>query len=311
LLSGIGAAFIYHLTDTRITTPEDIRRLNLDLIGSIPSINVRQLSKALKKKRGGELSPEEGHKVKRRLITHFSPKSPISEAYRSLRTTLLTRLDIPEGETPIVLVTSSTTQEGKSLTSANLAVTLAQTGRRILIIDADLRRPTAHKNFGLERNEGLSDVLAGRREALSVISSTDVENLHVMSAGPIPPNPAELLAGVGMRKLLDSLKSDFDFLLVDSPPVVPVTDPTVLAPLADAVLLVVRSATSHRREVGEALSRLASTGTIPTGVVLNDYDLKAIYGNYYYYHHYYNRYYYYGEGGQRLTKRSAKSDKKG
>jgi polysaccharide biosynthesis transport protein len=303
VLMGVGMAFIYHLTNTRIVTPEDLKRLHLDVMGSIPSINTRKLRKVLKKKRGGDLSTSESEKVNRRLITHFSPKSPISEAYRSLRTTLLTRLQEVKHEAPVVLVTSSTTQEGKSLTSANLAVTLAQTGRKTVVIDADLRRPTTHKNFSIERNEGLSDILMGRRDLASVITQTDVENLFVVSAGPIPPNPAELLAGSRMRELFQELREQFDFVLVDSPPIVPVTDPTVLAPFADAVLLVVRSAQSHRRELSEALSRLAGTGSTPTGMVLNDYNLKAIYGSYYYYHHYYNRYYYYGETGKKRSRR--------
>jgi len=302
LLLGVGISFIYHLFDTRIVTPEDLRRAGLQMLGAVPTINVRRLERALRHKAGHDLREEDVWKIKRKLITHFSPKSPISEAYRSLRTTLLMRLEQEKrgpqagsGLAPAIIVTSSTTQEGKSLTSANLAVTLAQTGRRTLVIDADMRRPTAHKNFGLERNIGLSGLLSGNQAAAGTVSDTDIENLYVLSAGPIPPNPAELLASDAMVRLVEWARREYDFVVIDTPPVVPVTDPTILSRLVDAVILVVRSNSSHRRELTEALNRLESSEGAVLGAVLNDYDLKRVYGSYYYYYHYYNRYYYYGD----------------
>jgi tyrosine-protein kinase Etk/Wzc len=290
------------LFDTRIVTPEDLRRAGLQMLGAVPTINVRRLERALRHKAGHDLREEDVWKIKRKLITHFSPKSPISEAYRSLRTTLLMRLEQEKrgpqagsGLAPAIIVTSSTTQEGKSLTSANLAVTLAQTGRRTLVIDADMRRPTAHKNFGLERNIGLSGLLSGSQTTAGTVSDTDIENLYVLSAGPIPPNPAELLASDAMVRLVEWARREYDFVVIDTPPVVPVTDPTILSRLVDAVILVVRSNSSHRRELSEALNRLESSEGAVLGAVLNDYDLKRVYGSYYYYYHYYNRYYYYGD----------------
>lgn len=312
VLLGVGAAFVYHLFDTRIVTPEDLRKAGLSLLGAVPTINVRRLERALRQQAGKGLREEDAWKVQRKLITHFSPKSPISEAYRSLRTTLLMHLEqsgarSTAGErAPAIIVTSSTTQEGKSLTSANLAVTLAQTGRRTLIIDADMRRPTAHKNFGLERNVGLSGVLAGNQTAVATISDTDIENLQVLSAGPIPPNPAELLASAAMGDLLAWARREYDFVIVDTPPVVPVTDPTILSRLVDAVVLVVRSNSSHHREVGEALSKLQQADCKVLGAVLNDYDIKRVYGSYYYYYHYYNRYYYYGDTAKGTRRRSTR-----
>jgi len=309
LLMGVGVSFVYHLFDTRIVTPEDLRKAGLSMLGAVPTINVRRLERALRHKGGRDLREEDVWKIQRKLITHFSPKSPISEAYRSLRTTLLMRMEQEKrgpapgsGLAPVIIITSSTTQEGKSLTSANLAVTLAQTGRRTLVVDADMRRPTAHKNFGLERNVGLSGVLTGNHDAATVVSDTDIENLFVLSAGPIPPNPAELLAGESMTRLVDWARRAYDFVVIDTPPVVPVTDPTILSRMVDAVLLVVRSNSSHRRELTEALSRLEHSEGAVLGAVLNDYDLKRVYGSYYYYYHYYNRYYYYGDqkrGGRR------------
>jgi capsular exopolysaccharide synthesis family protein len=302
LLLGVGVSIVYRSLDTRIVTPDDLRPMGLTLIGAVPTINIRKLEQALRAKEGTSLREEDAWKIQRKLITHFSPKSPISEAYRSLRTTMLMRLEQEKlappagsGRAPAVIVTSSTTQEGKSLTSANLAVALAQTGRRVLVIDADMRRPTAHKNFAIERSEGLSGVLSGQYEAERAISETDIEQLFVLSAGPIPSNPAELLAGERMVRLLDWARQNFEFVLIDTPPVVPVTDPTVLSRLVDAVLLVVRSNSSHRRELNEALSKLDHSDCHVMGFVLNDYNLKRVYGSYYYYYHYYNRYYYYGD----------------
>jgi len=320
LLLGVGVSFVYHLFDTRIVTPEDLRKAGLSMLGAVPTINVRRLERALRQKGGRDLREEDVWKIQRKLITHFSPKSPISEAYRSLRTTLLMRMEQERrgpapgsGQAPVIIITSSTTQEGKSLTSANLAVTLAQTGRRTLVVDADMRRPTAHKNFGLERNVGLSGVLTGNHDAATVVSDTDIENLFVLSAGPIPPNPAELLAGDSMTRLVEWARRAYDFVVIDTPPVVPVTDPTILSRMVDAVLLVVRSNSSHRRELTEALSRLEHSEGVVLGAVLNDYDLKRVYGSYYYYYHYYNRYYYYGdqkrghrEGAPRERRRRSK-----
>ena len=321
LVLGVGVAFVYHLFDTRIVTPDDLRRAGLHLLGAVPTINVRRLERALRQRSGQALREEDVWKVQRKLITHFSPKSPISEAYRSLRTTLLMRMEQEKrgpqpgsGLAPAVIVTSSTTQEGKSLTSANLAVTMAQTGRRTLVIDADMRRPTAHKNFGLERNIGLSGLLSGNHSAAGVVSDTDIENLFVLSAGPIPPNPAELLSGEAMGRLLDWARREYAFVVIDTPPVVPVTDPTILSRLVDAVVLVVRSNASHRREVSEALARLAHSDCWVLGAVLNDYDMKRVYGSYYYYYHYYNRYYYYGDqkrGRHKSARRSPQGSAKG
>jgi tyrosine-protein kinase Etk/Wzc len=316
LLLGVGASFIYHLFDTRIVTPEDLRKSGLQLLGAVPTINVRRLERALRVKSGQAMREEDVWKIKRKLITHFSPKSPISEAYRALRTALLMRLEQERrgpqpgsGLAPAVIVTSSTTQEGKSLTSANLAVTLAQTGRRTLVIDADMRRPTAHKNFGLERNVGLSGLLSGSQTAAATVSDTDIENLYVLSAGPIPPNPAELLASQAMADVVAWARREYDFIIIDTPPVVPVTDPTILTRLVDTVILVVRSNASHRRELTEAMSRLEHSECWVLGAVLNDYDLKRVYGSYYYYYHYYNRYYYYGDQ-KRGARRSSKQRRK-
>jgi capsular exopolysaccharide synthesis family protein len=296
---GVGITIIRHLMNTTIVTPEDLKQFNLHMVGSIPSINIRKLDRALKMRDSKKLSEGEKNKIKRRLITHFSPKSPISESYRTVRTSVFVDLErhgkIVDGQASVIMVTSSTTQEGKSLTSANLAVTIAQTGRKTLVIDADMRRPTAHKNFNLSREKGLSGILSGSYSAESAIIETDVENLEVISAGAIPSNPSELICSTAMPKLLEWARQNYDFVIVDTPPVVPVTDPSIISTLVDGVILIIRSASSRKREVTEALSRLMHTDANILGVILNDYDMKRVYGSYYYYYHYYNTYHYYGD----------------
>ena len=309
LLLGAAASFLQKMLDASIVTPDELRSFHLNLLGSVPTINVRKLDRALRQSKRDELSEEEKVKVRRKLITHFSPKSPISEGYRSLRTNLLMKLEqngVSE-RTPVVMITSGTTQEGKSLTSANLSVTLAQADKRVLVIDADMRRPTTHKNFALDRSIGLSGVLAGSQDRSTAVQATDIPNLYVLPAGPIPSNPAELLGKQSLVDLLDWARKEYDFVIVDSPPVVPVTDPAVLSRVVDGVILVIRSAKSHRRELSEALSRLKHADAQLLGVVLNDYDLKRVYGSYYYYYHYYDRYYYYGD---RKRKRSRNPERR-
>ena len=309
LLLGLGLSLLNFLLDSRMITPEDLKSFNRPVRGVIPSINVRKLDTVLKKEKLEGLGNEYRAKIQHKLITHFSPKSPISEAYRSLRTQLLIDLGGSEEKTSerkVVMVTSSTTQEGKSLTCANLAVTIAQTGRRTLLIDADMRRPTAHRNFSLERGEGLSNLLGNGHQPEALVCDTDIENLYVITAGPIPANPAELLGSQKMRDLLDWARAHYDFVLVDTPPVLPVTDPVVISQLVDGVMVVVRSRHSHRRELQLALSGLSSVSANIMGMILNDYDLKRIYGSYYYYYHYYDNYYYYRKDNGRKDRQRRK-----
>ncbi len=309
LLLGLGISLLNYLLDSRLITPEDLKFTRLEVRGVIPSINVRKLDAVLRKENGKGLADRHRRKIQNNLITHFSPKSPISEAYRSLRTQILIELgmgDEKKSDRNMMMVTSSATQEGKSLTCANLSVTLAQTGRRTLLIDADMRRPTAHRNFDLERGEGLSNVLGNGHTAESVICDTDVDNLFVLTAGPIPANPAELLGSEKMRELLAWARKTYDFVLVDTPPVLPVTDPLVISQMADALMVVVRSRRSHRRELNQAIAGLNAANAQITGLILNDYDLKRVYGSYYYYYHYYDNYYYYrkdGRGGRQKQRR--------
>jgi capsular exopolysaccharide synthesis family protein len=216
----------------------------------------------------------------------------VAEAYRVVRTNLIFRTTPRGGR--VVLVTSSSPGEGKTTTLANLAVSLAQNGARVLAIDADLRRPTLHAHFGLLPGEGLSERLAGSDAELPV-RDTEVAGLKILTSGAIPPNPAELLGSEALRRLIDTERGRNDFVLIDAPPVLAMADTPVLSALADALVMVVWSEHCTRPALKRALEQVRAVGATLTGVVLNKVDLKR---NAYYYGQYYGEYYrrYYAEG---------------
>lgn len=214
-----------------------------------------------------------------RLISHFNPKSPIAEAYRQLRTNIqFSSLDNP---VRTLLVTSTGPEEGKTTTLANLAVTVAQTGSRVTLVDCDLRKPTIHELFGLSAGPGLTDMLLGAEDV--PYQDCGIENLRIITAGPLPPNPSEMLGSRRMGDVINRLKSEADMVLFDTPPVVIVTDAAVLATRVDGVLLVV-SAGKTRRELAQRAKGLLDKVNAPLlGVVLNNvkYEPKI--------HHYYGK----------------------
>ncbi|MFU0790288.1 CpsD/CapB family tyrosine-protein kinase [Virgibacillus proomii] len=216
----------------------------------------------------------------RHLITKLNPKSPISEQYRTIRT----NIDFASVDQKIhsLLVTSSGPGEGKSMTAANLAVVYAQQGKKVLLIDADLRKPTVHYTFRLDNLRGLSNILVGENTFNDVIHNSDVDHLDIMSCGPIPPNPSELLASKKMVKLLEELKASYDLIIFDTPPVLAVTDAQVLANIVDGTLLVVRSKHTEIEGAQKAVESLRPAKAKLLGTVLNDRIKKQ--SNYYYYY---------------------------
>lgn len=216
----------------------------------------------------------------RHLIAKLNPKSPISEQYRTIRT----NIDFASVDQKIhsLLVTSSGPGEGKSMTAANLAVVYAQQGKKVLLIDADLRKPTVHYTFRLDNLRGLSNILVGENTFNDVIHSSDVDHLDIMSCGPIPPNPSELLASKKMEKLLEELKASYDLIIFDTPPVLAVTDAQVLANIVDGTLLVVRSKHTEIEGAQKAVESLRPAKAKLLGTVLNDRIKKQ--SNYYYYY---------------------------
>jgi capsular exopolysaccharide synthesis family protein len=229
-----------------------------------------------------------------RLASAEQLKAPVAEAYRTLRTNLqFSQLDRP---IKTILITSSIRGEGKTTTSVNLGIILAQTGKKILIVDTDLRRPRIHRAFNTGRDVGLTNLLMGESTLDDVVIPADVPNLWILPSGPLPPNPAELVATERMRSLINYMSSKYDIVLFDSPPLVAVTDAALLATEVDGLLLVVEAGALPRELLKQGLDRLNNVKANILGTILNNVNLqKGSY--YYYYYHYYHYDYAYADKG--------------
>lgn len=218
----------------------------------------------------------------RKLIAFTNPKSRVSEQFRTLRTNI--HFTSPDGDIRSLVITSASHSEGKSTTASNLAIVFAQEGKRVLFIDADMRKPTMHETFKITNTRGLSNVLA-RQIALKVaIQSTEIENLDLMPCGPIPPNPAELLSSHSMDLLFEQALDAYDLLIFDTPPVLAVTDSVILANKCDGTILVVDSGKTEREHALKAKEAItASTKTHLLGAVLNNIKIQkdTAYAQYY------------------------------
>ena len=216
----------------------------------------------------------------RHLIAKMNPKSPITEQYRTVRTNL--QFAAIDEELRSMIVTSSGPGEGKSITTANLAVVYAQQGKKVLLVDADLRKPTVHYTFRLDNLRGLSNILVGEHALEEAASETDVDNLDVLSCGPIPPNPSELLASKKMKQVLNDALLIYDLVIFDTPPVLAVADAQIMANIVDGSLLVIRSKQTEYEEAMRAKESLEPAKAKLLGTVLNDREKKE--ANYYYYY---------------------------
>ena len=220
-------------------------------------------------------------------VTQIRPQSQMAESYRALRTSLLlSNLGAPP---KVIMVTSARPQEGKTTTSINTAIVLAQKGVRVLLMDADLRRPSIHKTLGMGPRSGLSNVLTGSATLQQTITTSPIlPNLFIMPAGTPPPNPAELLASSNMRDLLAELRQQFDHIVIDTPPTLSVTDAVVLSPRADATILVIRSGQTTKQALRRSRDILMQVNAHVAGVLLNAVDLTS--PDYYYYYEYQGKY---------------------
>ena len=225
--------------------------------------------------------------VRNNLLTENSPFA-MREAYSAIRTKLLFT---GKGEKcPVFAVTSATMHNGKTTNAVNLAVSIASTAKKVLLIDGDMRKPTVHRYFGIENKNGLSEILAGLTNEVK-IRKTSVENMHVLTSGHIPPNPAELFSSRQMDNLLDYVRNYFDYVIIDTPPINVVTDATVLAERITGYIFIVQSGTNHFAEVNYALENLQQMNGNVVGFILNDMVGKSRghYGNYGYYRYSYKR----------------------
>ncbi|WP_339316184.1 CpsD/CapB family tyrosine-protein kinase [Oceanobacillus sp. FSL W7-1304] len=216
----------------------------------------------------------------RHLITKISPRSPISEQYRTVRTNL--QFASADEEIQTLLLTSAGPSEGKSMTTANLAVVYAQQGKKVLLIDADLRKPTIHYTFRLDNLKGLSNVLVGDIPLQEAVVPSEVQDLDLISCGPIPPNPSELLGSKRMQRMIAEARELYDVIIFDTPPVLAVTDAQILSAFVDGSILVVRSKRTETESAQKAVESLKAVNAKILGTVLNDRDKKE--SNHYYYY---------------------------
>jgi capsular exopolysaccharide synthesis family protein len=252
LFLGFGLAVLRHVLDTKVQSEEDVRRLTkTPILGAVPvDLEVPR------------------HPV----ILRSEPNSVSSESVRRLRTNLQF-VDVVNRAKSVV-ISSSIGDEGKSTIAINLAVAFADTGARVILIDADLRRPSIAQYIGIEGNVGLTTVLIGRADVEDIVQPFGTSTLNVLPTGPIPPNPSELLGSPAMAGLLDRLTATYDIVLLDSPPLLPVTDAAVLSKLAGGLLIVVGADRIHRPQLQETLVSLETAGSNVFGIVLNKTDPK-------------------------------------
>ena len=286
---GIAVAVGRNLLDRTIKIPDDIEdELGETCLGVLPNFEApgsrdpKYGGKKRKRGREPDFKPE--------LIVHTDPTSSVAEAARAIRTNLM--FMSPDKPFSTILVTSAAPREGKTTVACSIAAAIAQVGLRVCLVDCDLRRPRIHKVFGMTADVGVTTALLGEVPVQDSIFETDADNLSVMPAGPIPPNPAELFHSEKFRSLLNKLQEDFDRVVIDSSPLLPVTDATVLSTLVDATVLVVRAAVTRREAATRAVRSLADVSSKTVGMVLNAFDFHR--------HDYkYSHYYGYGRYGYR------------
>jgi capsular exopolysaccharide synthesis family protein len=284
------AIFLEYLNDTVRSTEDVEKMLRLPTLAVIPAIGdlkgpARRLLPGVGAKNNG------AYQNSNELLLDADARSPLAEAYRHLRTSVL--LSTAGRPPKTLLITSSVPSEGKTTTAINTAISLAQTGAKVLVIDADMRRPRLHSLFDIEKRMGLSSILSSEMseaEVFSMIEQHEQSGLYLLTAGPIPPNPAELIGSEQMRRLISSLEPTFNHIVIDSPPIASFTDGVLISSIVDGVLLVVHGGKSTRDVVRRSQQLLHDVGAKIFGVVLNNVHLRP--HDYYYYQSYYQQSYY-------------------
>jgi polysaccharide biosynthesis transport protein len=273
MLGGVGLAFFIDYIDNSVKFPSEVKDdLKIPYLGPIPAF-------------AGEITQEN---VSKELVLIHSPKSTVSESFRGIRTGILfSSADAPP---QVILVSSAAPAEGKSICVANIAIALAMGGSRVVILDCDMRKPRQHKIFKCPRENGISSVLVGTTPLSDVIVHTPVENLDLIPCGPIPPSPSEIVGSKKLGQLIDTLRKDYQHILIDSPPITAVTDSVLLSHVSDSVLMVIHAGTTPKPVVQNAIEQLQNVGAHIMGGVLNGVQTGRDSYNYYQYY-----YYYYGE----------------
>lgn len=293
ILLALGLAILLESLDSTIKTQEDLEQhVGVSFLGLIPSIEVERPENLA--------SNGNGHKDKipdsKDTFVWRNPKSSIAECCRSIRTNLL--FMSPDKPARTLLVTSANPQEGKTTVAVNLAITLAQSGMSVLLVDTDMRRPRLHTALGIPATgDGISKAVVGECEVASVVRNTEIPNLFVLPCGARPPNPAELLHSERFASIVRELSERYDRVIFDSPPLGPVTDPAILARLTDGTILVAKAGRTTREGLSRARQQVTGDGRVNIlGCIINDLDVNRKGGYGYYYYYYYSRYgSYYGD----------------
>lgn len=282
---GFGVAILLRYMDTTIRSPEDVEKLGIPVLTFIPAFG------------------SDDNKLDRNqtLVTLTAPQSPPSESYRTMRTSIENSL-VDHGKSKAVIFTSPAPKEGKSTAIANLAVSAANSGRKVLLVDADLRRPVQHQIFDVDREPGLSNALIGEVPVRECIKKTVVPGLHMIPCGNIPSHPAELLGSAKMEKFVTLVRQHYDLVLFDAPPVIAMADTLVLAKYTDGAVVIVSAGQTKSLGLEKANEMLTANNANVLGTVVNRFNANKVY--YSYYRYYYQNYYYYSPEGDRKSRKT-------
>ena len=284
LIGGIGAAFFWNYLDATYKTQQDVESdFDAPFLGIVPLIKASEDS--------NDAANDTAHRCPE--VVEFCPtkhpNSTVAEMYRNIRTNL-TFTTSPSGNN-LLLVTSTSPEEGKTATSINLALTFAQLGQRVLLLDGDLRRPSIHRHFELSNDIGFSNLLINTVDFSEAVIDSNIENLSIVTSGPTPPNPSELLGSEQTSHILELVKSRYDKIIIDGCPIVPISDSLILSQKVDGIVFVVLAEGPHRNVVLKAKSQLEKIGSNFVGCILNGVPLEHMdMGHRYSYYGYYNRY---------------------
>jgi capsular exopolysaccharide synthesis family protein len=298
LCIGVGTAFFIEYLDNTVKDPEEVTRiLDLPSLGVVPFVSPNGTDKKNrysyygygKNKEDKTGASDPAYEIE--LINHLYPNISVSEDYRAIRTSIL--FSHADEAPKVICFSSSLPSEGKTSTVANMAVSFAQLNKRVLIVDADMRKPRQHKVFQLKNQKGLSNYLTGKIPLGDAIQSTMIQNLWLMTSGPHPPNPSELLDSKKMKELVSSVSVQFDIVLVDSPPILAVIDPVIISSVSDSTVLIVRPGKTTKKALIRAVGEVKKSSVKIVGVVYNEVRRSGGNGDYYApsYHSYMNEYF--------------------
>jgi polysaccharide biosynthesis transport protein len=294
-LLGFGIAWLREQLDSTIKTPDDVeKKLGLTFLGLLPEVQAADVAgRSTRRRRRRDSATDTGTNGPPELIVHHRPLSGVSEAARSIRTNLM--FMNPDKPFKKILVSSAAPAEGKTTVACSIAIAFAQGGQRVCIVDCDLRRPRLHRIFVRAGDAGVTSVLVGQATLDEVAKPTSIPNLWSIPAGPLPPNPADLLHSERFRNFICDLSDRFDRIIIDSPPIIAVTDSAIISTLVDAAVFVIRAFKTGKYLSAQGLRSLRDVEAPVVGAVLNAVDINHHEYNYYYF--YYKRDGYYARGG--------------